>query len=929
MPVENRLPVEILEFVQPNRVIDPNNLPATAKIYDFVKDDGTNLGKVVEETVTGNNGILYTIRNFITTTGAAAGTYLTSGLLAMPIELSVASALGMAGLAIGGGAVLNMWFPDLFQEWSDWLFGDTVDGLPVLYWDRYGRLMLDENTLNKTKDFLIEKKAYLEGFQLQNTGVSSVLLAMNNYSTEIMASNYCPQPVIDIYTSPEEILGYMDSFIMKYVPTWEVNYFHQDIISQNSYYQCMKDFITKYSPSDYLIGLYLQEDYYGRYSYDYHLWALPLKLVRAIVNEVELPLYATYTPEEGAQQVNNEEVYIKMMLGDQYNGSMSYTGSWGYQYRQIYQETDIGYSWLTGLTLRPRYNDDILGYLKHISTTQGSYYAWSDYYKVYKQATETVQIGGQNYQKITTTALDPDLVPYRCYPRSTQTLSGLISNRIYEGNVPYYDPDLIIDGKVTTFCYELNPELLSSLYPGGVDRYYYQSSDNHLMIPGFGKLLVEDYIDNRWVTPGATIPVENEDVTVTYPEWPKTVVQGIGNLLHVTPQDLNPTADQSIAQSDGLDIPAIDWIEYFRNILSQVSPNPEPVPDPEPTPEPTPQPDPDPAPSPVTGPDPDPADPNTPITPDPNPVIPPNLNTVTSSRLFTVYWPTANELDLLGATLWSQNFITQMEKVWNDPMQGVISLKKIYALPTSTDSAFIILGNFDTTIMSRIVANQFVYTDCGTLQVPEVMHNATDFTPYTQIAIYLPFIGIQELDADDIVGGRLHLIYRFDLYTGVCLAELYVLRADMNPEKMLYCFTGNAAQEIPLTGSNAQGFFNTLMTIGGGAIVAASGGALTGAVGVAAIGHSMSHEMTHVGRSGNLSANAGIMGNRYPQIIISNRNRYDANGYNTIYGYPANKTVYLGNCTGFTKVKAVNLQTFATQQEKDEIEQLLKQGVIF
>lgn len=938
MPAE-RLPAEILQFVQPGRVIDP---ASGAKIYDFVTESGQNMGKVVEETVTGNNGILYTIRNFITTTGAAAGTYLTTGLAAAPVELSVASGAWMAALGIGGGALLYQSMPDLFNKISDAIFGDFVNGLPVLYFDRYGRLQVAEDTINTVKDTLIENKAYLDGFDLHGA-TSEYVTAIRNYTGALYDSTYTPQPVIDVYTDPDQLLEYCYSFIHKYSSKayidasthpdygnpWEYDYFCFDVYSKNEYYNVMKKFMDKYQTGQYIFGVSEEGGpYTPRTGLDYTIYAIPFKLLRSMTNQVPITLYCDYKNENG-DRFENVALTATYRMKDQYNNTYFEQGN---PYHTVYNGDTIGNSWASGLRIRPVDDNDCLGFLELVEPISSyNYYCWTDTYKLWKLEQSYRDVGGVRIEVNDYNAPDPDLCIYSCTPRGGESYNDLTRNKEYVGNVSYFDadPDLMIGDTVTTFLEPITNKILEMLHPMGVTNYSTYSSINFTNFPMNSKILVSDYIDNRWITPGATYPIAEEDVTTTYPTWPAEVAEGIGKLLTVTPQDLNPTTDQEVAQSPGLDIDPNKWIEYFRNILSQVNPNPEPAPDPSPSPEPIPQPDPDPAPAPVPVPDPDPANPNTPVTPDPNPVIPPNLNTVSSSRLFTVYWPTASELDLLGATLWSSNFITQMEKVWNDPMQGVISLKKVYALPQSTRSEFIILGNFDTTIMSRIVENQFVYTDCGILQVPEVMHNATDFTPYTQIAIYLPFIGIQELDADDIVGGRLHLIYRFDLYTGVCLAEIYVLRDDMNPEKILYCFTGNAAQEIPLTGSNAQGFFNTLMTIGGGAIVAASGGALTGAVGVAAVGHSMSHEMTHVGRSGNLSANAGIMGNRYPQIIISNRNRYDANGYNNIYGYPANKSVYLGNCKGFTKVKAINLHTFATQPEKDEIERLLKDGVIF
>ena len=50
--------------------------------------------------------------------------------------------------------------------------------------------------------------------------------------------------------------------------------------------------------------------------------------------------------------------------------------------------------------------------------------------------------------------------------------------------------------------------------------------------------------------------------------------------------------------------------------------------------------------------------------------------------------------------------------------------------------------------------------------------------------------------------------------------------------------------------------------------------------------------------------------------------------YNDDYGYPAHKRVTIGNCTGYLRVREVNvISTSATNEEKKKIELLLKEGV--
>ena len=114
--------------------------------------------------------------------------------------------------------------------------------------------------------------------------------------------------------------------------------------------------------------------------------------------------------------------------------------------------------------------------------------------------------------------------------------------------------------------------------------------------------------------------------------------------------------------------------------------------------------------------------------------------------------------------------------------------------------------------------------------------------------------------------------------------------------------------------------------------VGVAGSVLTGdAIGAVGgvIGGVMSSHLD-VSHSGTLGANAGAMGVKKPYLIITRKVAYDAAGYNQFYGYPANKTVVLGACRGYTRVKSVHIESIpiATSDEKQQIEVLLKQGVI-
>lgn len=442
--------------------------------------------------------------------------------------------------------------------------------------------------------------------------------------------------------------------------------------------------------------------------------------------------------------------------------------------------------------------------------------------------------------------------------------------------------------------------------------------------------------NSPYTQPGAIYP-DGRPIPNIYPGWlpweypvtiPSTELPTVYPVKY--PQtDPDPYPTQEPAQN-----PQPEPVPVIIPVITPEFPLPSPIPDPQPYPVPTPDPDPQPEPEPVPepiepSPQPDPVDPNPDPTPSPGIPVVPLPSSVSSNKLFTVYNPTSSQLDQLGGFLWNNSIIETIRKIWQNPLDGVISLIQIYATPPTSGTHNIILGLLDSGVPSSVVSNQFVTVDCGSVSVPENKFNATDYAPYTSLHLFLPFVGIVELDTAECMNSTISVKYKVDVYTGTCLAEVKVVRnADMPNGPILYTYSGNCSQQIPLTSSDASGLLSAILGGVTAGLSVASGGSLGVVAGANLVGNSLTHDMVHVSHSGNLSANAGIMGQKKPYLIIGRRHCYDANNYNAYYGYPANKTVVIGNCSGFIKVKKCFIKTSATNPEHDLIMDLLKDGVL-
>ena len=298
---------------------------------------------------------------------------------------------------------------------------------------------------------------------------------------------------------------------------------------------------------------------------------------------------------------------------------------------------------------------------------------------------------------------------------------------------------------------------------------------------------------------------------------------------------------------------------------------------------------------------------------------------VTASGMCSVYNPTKTELMNFSAWLWSDNFLDNFLKIFQNPMDAIIGLHIMYATPHTTTPSNIIAGYLDSGVSAKVVDQQFTELDCGTVNIPEYYGDARDYEPYVQVHCYLPFVGIVSLKPNDVIGKQLNIKYGVDAMTGTCLAILTTKKG--NSDIACYNFAGNCATQVPISGGSYAQMITGLAGIAASAIAGAATGnplALLGA------GASILNTHLDVSHSGSIGANAGAMGIRKPYLIITRKAAYDAAGYSQFYGYPSNLTTKIRSCRGYVRVKSVHIDSIgvATDTEKTEIETLLKQGVI-
>lgn len=295
-----------------------------------------------------------------------------------------------------------------------------------------------------------------------------------------------------------------------------------------------------------------------------------------------------------------------------------------------------------------------------------------------------------------------------------------------------------------------------------------------------------------------------------------------------------------------------------------------------------------------------------------------------ASALWSVYHPTQAQLNQFGAWLWTDNVIEQFLRLMNNPMEGIITLHRVFITPVDSGNGTIVVGRLDSNVPTATVTQQYVYADCGTVSLSEQFANVFDYQPFTTVSLYLPFIGIVPLDVGDIMRSSIHIKYGVDVFTGACLAMVEVIR-DGNTVNM-YQYTGVAAVSYPLTGAQNSGLLSGLLGMAAGIGSIATGN--VAGVGMVAAG-AVNAAHVNMGRSGGFSGNAGAMGIKKPYLIISRPQTMVASTFPNQQGYPTNYSATLGSYSGFVQCRAMHVEsTCATRAEISEIQSLLSDGVM-
>lgn len=310
-----------------------------------------------------------------------------------------------------------------------------------------------------------------------------------------------------------------------------------------------------------------------------------------------------------------------------------------------------------------------------------------------------------------------------------------------------------------------------------------------------------------------------------------------------------------------------------------------------------------------------------------SPVGHPTAPTLSASDtgLVTLYVPTLSELQALSSYLWSGLFdINTFRKIFADPMDAILGLSILPVAVPAGSSVPIRIGNQDASVSAARALGQYVTVSCGSLTIPDNIGCYLDRDPFTQLSLYLPYIGFVPLRADDCMGKALSLQYIIDIFSGACVASL---TADGS---VVGSWAGNCATQIPITSANYNNVISGALSIAATAATLAGGASAVAPLAVASMANTaINAQKPVISRSGSMSGSAGLMGVQTPYIIATQPRPAIPGGQNQEIGYPSYINELLGNLMGYTIIDEIHLSGISgTQAELQEIQELLAGGVI-
>lgn len=312
-----------------------------------------------------------------------------------------------------------------------------------------------------------------------------------------------------------------------------------------------------------------------------------------------------------------------------------------------------------------------------------------------------------------------------------------------------------------------------------------------------------------------------------------------------------------------------------------------------------------------------------------------------SALLTTSYSLSVANAHAFGDWLWSTGFdLSQLKMVVNNPIENIVSCK-LFPFSVSGAETTVKLGNVASNVTGNKLAENVARTfDFGEVAIPKRYDSFLDYAPYTECYIYLPYIGIQSVDTNLVMGQTIKVRYYVDLVTGTCRAVLFLVETGSASVKKIAQWDGMIGQDVPVVGSN-RAQVEAGYIVGGAQAVADFAGGIGNAImgnigaGVAEIGSAIkgglqtAMQQYHTYTSGTPSPALSRFDEQRVTVYVNRPVYTKPEKFNHQNGQMCNLTCKLNELHGYTVIdNTVDLSGIpCSKEERDELLKLLTSGV--
>lgn len=320
--------------------------------------------------------------------------------------------------------------------------------------------------------------------------------------------------------------------------------------------------------------------------------------------------------------------------------------------------------------------------------------------------------------------------------------------------------------------------------------------------------------------------------------------------------------------------------------------------------------------------------------PDDDPDIDDGGDGINVGGLFgTTYKMTQSEVLALSDYFWNdgaEGFIEKYVNSVNDPIDCIISAGYMPVNASGTAGAQVYIGNVTMTgCTGAPIHTTTIREVIGSFAVPETYKSFLDYQPFTNIQIWLPYIGLKTLPANEYVGKTIKVAYCFDLITGGCKAQIYA------NDKFKISYDGFCMVNIPMTATNNSDVTMARAQIAVGSAVKlatdlASGNAI-GAVSTALSAGMEAAMLKHTTETnGSVSGALASCDSKTVFLMFDIPMVQYPSTYDHNVGKPCELSLALSSCKGYTVcAEGVDVSGIGcTEEERAEIKQALTTGVI-